>query len=86
MTVGELRVRMDSRELTEWMAYTKYFVPIPNPWLQTGLITQWLKLPYRDKSDPPPKATDDVPALRPPQHAEQDRAALRRLAAELEGW
>ncbi len=41
MTVGELLDRMDSAELTEWMAYNQ-LEPLPDPWLQTGISTSMM--------------------------------------------
>jgi hypothetical protein len=84
MTVRELCERMDSRELSEWMAYTRYFVALPDPWLQTGLLASIATAPYTDpKRGKPPTATDFVPTLQAPQHEEQDRAAIERLRREL---
>lgn len=82
MTVGELCQRMDSRELTEWIAYTRYFSPFADPWRQTGLVVSSLLAPHiRDGKVPAPN--DFVPTLPPPQHEEQDRAALRELQKSL---
>lgn len=82
MTVGELCQRMDSRELSEWMAYTRYFVPLPDPWLQTGLLASLSIAPYAGKGKTP-EAKDFVPVLQAPQHEEQDRAAIEKLRREL---
>ena len=78
MTVGELCQRMDSRELTEWIAYTRYFFALPDPWRQTGLVVSSLLAPYA-RDGKVPTASDFVPTLKPPQHEEQDRAALLEL-------
>jgi len=84
MTVRELCERMDSRELSEWMAYTRYFVALPDPWLQTGLLASIATAPYTDpRRGKPPTAGDYVPIAKAPQHEEQDRAAIERLRAEL---
>ena len=84
MTVRELCERMDSRELSEWMAYTRHFVALPDPWLQTGLLASIAMAPYTDpKKGKPPTSTDFVPTLQAPQHEEQDRAAIERLRREL---
>jgi len=82
MTVRELCNRMDSQELSEWMAYTRYFVPLPDPWLQTGLIASLQIAPYAGKGRAP-SATDFVPTHRAPQHEVQDREAVERLRREL---
>jgi hypothetical protein len=83
MTVRELCERMDSRELSEWMAYTRYFVPIENPWLQTGIVASYMAAPYTEEGKPPRTAESFVPKLRAPQHEAQDRAAILKLRAEL---
>ena len=41
MTVGELLDRMDSVELSEWMAYD-LIEPLPDTWLQTGIATSMM--------------------------------------------
>jgi hypothetical protein len=84
MTVRELCTRMDSRELSEWIAYTRYFSALPDSWEQTGLIVASLMAPYATQGDPPnPK--DYVPTSRPPQHPEQQMLALMQLQKELNG-
>lgn len=84
MTVRELCGRMDSRELSEWMAYTRYFVPLSDPWLQTGLLASIAMAPYTDpKRGKPPTAEDFIPKARPPQHESQDREAILRLRREM---
>ena len=82
MTVREICERMDSQELSEWMAYTRYFVALPDPWLQTGLLASLSIAPYTGKGKAP-EATDFVPVLKAPQHAEQDKAAIEKLRREL---
>lgn len=84
MTVGELCLRMDSQELTEWIAYTRYYSALPDPWEQTGLVVSSLLAPYA-KEGRVPKASDFVPTLTPPQHESQDREALLKLKAALGG-
>ena len=81
MTVSELCRRMDSRELSEWMAIHRYYHAIPDEWEQTGLIVSSLLAPY--SRDTVPKPADFVPTQTPPRHPEQDIAALRQLAREL---
>jgi hypothetical protein len=82
MTVGELSTRMDSRELTEWIAYTRYYEALPDAWEQTGLMVASLLAPYA-KEGPPPKAKDFVPVTAPPRHESQDRESLLALKASL---
>ena len=84
MTVRELCLRMDSQELTEWIAYTRYYSALPDPWEQTGLIVSSLLAPYA-KEGQVPKTQDFVPTLTPPQHESQDRDALLKLKAALGG-
>jgi len=84
MTVGELCSRMDSRELTEWIAYTRYYSALPDSWEQTGLVVSSLLAPYA-KEGKVPKVSDFVPTLKPPQHESQDLAELMKLKAALGG-
>lgn len=84
MTVRELCTRMDSRELTEWMAYTRYFFALPDPWAQTSLIVAAGMAPHC-KPENVPKPTKFVPIDKPPNHQSQDLAELMRLKAELGG-
>ena len=78
MTVGELCRRMDSRELSEWMAYTRYYEALPDAWQQTGLIVSAVLAPYSPKGKCP-KASDFVPIEKPPQHATQMTAEIQTL-------
>jgi len=75
---------MDSQELTEWIAYTRYYSALPDPWEQTGLIVSSLLAPYA-KEGQVPKMADFVPTLTPPQHESQDHEALLKLKAALGG-
>lgn len=81
MTAGELCTRMDSRELTEWAAFTRYFRALPDEWEQTGLLVSSLLAPY--SKDKVPKPSDFIPLERPPNHPQQDLDALMRLREEL---
>lgn len=78
MTVGELGRRMDSREFSEWMAYTRYYEALPDPWQQTGLLVSAVLAPYCGKGKTP-AAKDFVPTDRPPQHPDQIKAEIQKL-------
>jgi hypothetical protein len=84
MTVGELSRRMDSRELTEWIAFTRYFQALPDPWEQTALVVSSLVAPYAREGEPP-RPRDFNPIVTPPRHESQDREAILRLREELDG-
>ena len=82
MTVGELCRRMDSQELSEWIAYTRWFQALPDPWRQTGLEVSAILAPY----SPPgkaPQAEDFVPIEQPPQHNDQMIEQLRMLMSAM---
>lgn len=83
MTVRELSERMDSQELTEWAAFTRYFRALPDEWEQTGLVVSSLLAPY--SKDKVPKPSDFIPLERPPNHQDQDMAALLKLREALGG-
>jgi len=82
MTVAELSVRMDSRELAEWMAYTRYYQALPDPWRQTGLEVSAMLAPYSPRGKAP-SAEDFNPIEKPPQHNDQVMEQLRMLAQSL---
>lgn len=82
MTVGELSRRMDSRELAEWMAYTRYYEAIGNPWAETGLIVSALLAPHAQKGKAP-KPSDFIPIEPAPQHEAQARDVLMDLMRQL---
>lgn len=83
MTVAELCQRMDSRELSEWIAYTRYYEGLPDPWKQTALITAAVLAPYCPKGKQP-KVEDFLPLEKPPQHELQMIEQLRALKRDLE--
>ena len=84
MTVAELCERMDSRELSEWMAVHRFFVPLPDSWQQTALLASATLAPYAKKGHPP-KPGDFIPVEKPPQHQEQINAMIRELSRQLRG-
>lgn len=82
MTVSELSRRMDSRELSEWMAYTRYYEAIPNSWAETGLLVSALLAPHTAKGKLP-KPSDFIPIESPPQHETQARDLMMDLMKQL---
>lgn len=78
MTVGELCRRMDSRELSEWVAFTRFFHALPDPWQQTGLLTSAVLAPYSEKGKAP-RASDFNPIETPPQTTDQMMSELKKL-------
>ena len=84
MTVTELCSRMDSRELSEWMAVHRYYMPLPDAWHQTGILAASMLAPYSPKGKTP-KAADFVPVETPPQHQSQLDAAVLELRRQLRG-
>jgi hypothetical protein len=84
MTVKELSERMDSQELTEWMAYTRYYEALPDAWRQTGLTVSALLAPHCEKGKAP-RAEDFVPIEKAPQHGDQMLAQIQMLKAALGG-
>lgn len=80
MTVRELCRRMDSQELSEWVAFTRYYQALPDPWQQTGLLTSAVLAPYSPQGKAP-KASDFVPTEKPPQTTEEMAKELQKLSA-----
>jgi hypothetical protein len=84
MTVRELGERMDSRELSEWIAYTRHFEAIPDPWRQTAKAVCATLAPHCRRGAML-KEEDFVPIEPPPQHPEQMRLEVERLRQMLGG-
>jgi hypothetical protein len=79
-TVAEIDA-MDSREFSQWIAYSRWFRPLDNPWLQNGMIVSSVLAPYSRRT---PEATDFIPLEgTAPQHPTQIAETLRRMAADL---
>jgi hypothetical protein len=78
MTQGELCQRMTSRELSEHIAYTRWFAALPDAWRQTSLLAAALLAPHCEKGKRP-KPDVFNPIDTPPQHESQDFAALMQL-------
>lgn len=82
MTVGELERRMDSRELSEWLAFARYFQPLDNSWAQTGVIASAALAPYC-KRGATPRPADFVPIAPAPQHPTQMTDVLFKMKKDL---
>lgn len=82
MTVGEIERRMSSRELGEWMAFTRYYEAIPDSWAETGLIVSALIAPHSERGKAP-SARDFIPIEEPPQHETQAREVILDLKRQL---
>jgi hypothetical protein len=74
---------MDSQELSEWVAFTRYYHALPDPWQQTGLLTSAVLAPYSERGKAP-KASDFVPIEKPPQTSEEMARELAKLSAIFE--
>jgi hypothetical protein len=84
MTVGELEQRMDSRELSEWLAFARYYQPLDNSWAQAGVIASAVLAPY-SKRGQSPKPADFIPTDSPPQHRTQILDVLAQMKRDLDG-
>lgn len=74
---------MDSRELTEWMAFDRYFQPLDHSWAQAGLVTSAIYAPHI-KPAHRPQATDFIPVERAPQHRTQMQLVLEQMKRDIE--
>lgn len=81
MTVGELERRLDSNELTEWIAYDRFYEPIGEEWLQTCLLTSAVLSTVAGKKAPKP--AELMPVEKPPMHKTQIEDELRKMFADL---
>lgn len=75
---------MDSRELSEWMAVHRFYMPLPDSWHQTGILAASMLAPYSPRGKAP-KPQDFVPMENPPQHSLQAEAAFEELGKQLRG-
>ena len=82
MTVRDIEEQMDSAELSEWIAYSRYFRPLDDSWHQTGVIASAVLAPYTRRGHAP-KAEDFIPVDRPPQHNSQITEVLAQINADL---
>ena len=82
-SVKQICTEMDSQELSEWVAVHTYFMPLPDPWHQTGVLASSMLAPYSQRGHAP-KPEDFIPVEKPPQHKTQIHEALARLKADLE--
>jgi hypothetical protein len=84
MTVGELCLRMDSVELSEWIAYERYWHgPMGDEWRQVGTLAAASLAPYVRKGQAP-KVTDFIPVETPPQHKTQLEETLAEMVQAFE--
>jgi len=84
MTVGEIEERMDSHELSEWLAFARYFQPLDNSWAQTGVLASAVLAPHSRRGQCP-KPRDFIPTERPPQHKTQMLDVLAQMKMDLDG-
>ena len=77
MTVRELLARIDSRELSEWMAYYELnpFGSVRND-LQAGIVASTIANVNRGKNDKSFTPSDFMPYMDKPQQSEGDMQAV----------
>lgn len=78
MTVRELGLRMDSAELSEWLAYDR-IDPIPDPWTQTGMVCSVLAQLLGGKAGAKKTPRDFIPIRHRPRRKPMGGAAIRAL-------
>lgn len=82
MTVRELGERMDSEELSEWMAYHHYYEQIPDINRSLAILTTAVVAGYARKGNvPDPKKFMGMGVA--PTHAIQDEETLRMMVEQL---
>lgn len=85
MTVKELETRMDSQELSEWMAMHKYFQLIPDVNRSLAILTTATIAGYAGRGNVP-HPEKFMGMQKPPSHPIMDEMALRSLALEMGQW
>ena len=74
---------MDSREFSQWIAFSRWFSPLDDSWTQTGLLASCVLAPHSKR---PPETSAFIPVDgRPPQHWTQIREQIRKMKADLDG-
>lgn len=82
MTVRELGQRMDSDELSEWMAYHYYYEQIPDLNRSLAILTTAVVAGYARKGNvPDPKKFMGMGVA--PTHSIQDEEVIRMMAEQL---
>jgi hypothetical protein len=84
MTVGQIEREMDSHELSEWLAFARYYQPLDNSWAQTGLLASSTIGPHMRRGYWPSPA-DFIPVEKPPQHKTQMISVLEQMKRDLDG-
>lgn len=84
MTVGQLEREMDSRELSEWLAFARYYQPLDNSWAQAGLMASASLAPHTRRGHTP-SPNDFIPIEKPPQHRTQILSVLEQMKQDLDG-
>lgn len=74
--------RMDSREFSMWIAYSRWFRPLEDTWLQTGMQISATLAPYSKVKPPNPEDLIPIDSLTP-QHPTQVVDNLKALAAAM---
>ena len=74
---------MDSREFSQWIAFSRWFSPLSDSWSQTGLLASCVLAPHSKK---PPDTNAFIPVDgNAPQHWTQIREQVRKMKADLDG-
>lgn len=84
MTVGQLEREMDSHELSEWLAFARYYQPLDSSWAQTGLLASVTLAPHVRRGHAP-SPQDFIPIEKPPQHKSQMLSVLEQMKRDLDG-
>lgn len=74
---------MSGEEFGYWMAYSRFYQPLDNPWLQAGIVASASLLPYSRRGHTPQPSTF-VPIDKAPQHHTQIHDTLARMKADIE--
>jgi hypothetical protein len=75
--------QMDSREFSTWIAYSRWFRPLNDSWMQMAMLATCELAPHTKKT---PSPEQFIPIdTSTPQHWTQIHATIAKMKADLEG-
>jgi len=83
-TIAEIDA-MDSREFSAWIAWSRWFQPLDDSWVQTGMVASAVLAPHCPRGKTP-SVDDFIPVEeKAPKHPTQILAILEQMKKDLDG-